>query len=63
MRNSIIALALVVAIAGLSGCGKVDRMTASWTGYSTQCVNGVNYIQFTSGASVMVDREGKPVPC
>lgn len=53
----------MMAIA-LSGCGRIDRMTASITGDATKtCVDGVTYMQWTSGATVQVDREGKPVPC
>ena len=36
----------------LVGCGDWEQTVASVTGYSTICVNGVEYIQFTSGASV-----------
>lgn len=53
----------VVLLTSLAGCGKADRIAASWTGYSETCVDGVTYIQFTSGAARKDDRNGKPVPC
>ena len=55
-------IVLVIALA-LAGCGSIERSTAKWTGYSEMCVDGVVYIQFTSGATVKVDRNGKPVAC
>lgn len=56
-------LFVLPAIIALAGCGSMERATAKWTGYSEICVDGVTYIQFTSGATVKVDREGKPVAC
>lgn len=58
--KKLFVLPLLVALAG---CGAMERTTANWTGYSEICVDGVTYIQFTSGATVKVDRNGKPVPC
>ena len=60
MKRLMIAALIVLS---LTGCGRLDRIEATWTGYSTQCINGVTYIQFTSGATVMVDQNGKPVKC
>lgn len=53
---------LVVAIS-LMGCGKVDRLEASLTGYAKTCIDGVQYLQFTSGATVQYDANGKVVTC
>ena len=47
----------------LSACGAVDRQFAALTGYSKVCVDGVVYLQFTSGSTVQVDAMGKPVVC
>lgn len=59
-RFSILAILLLV----LSGCGQIDRSMAKFTGNATKtCVDGVTYLQFTSGATVQVDRSGLPVPC
>lgn len=60
MRKLILVTALALAV---SGCGKMDQMEAHYTGYSKICVDGVTYIQFTSGATAQVDKDGKPVPC
>lgn len=63
MKIKVIAAVAVLAV-GLSGCGRVDRWTAGMTGKGSEvCHRGVTYVQFTSGASVAVDREGKPIPC
>lgn len=47
----------------LCSCGVVDRTIAHYTGYSELCIDAVTYIQFTSGATVKVDLQGKPVQC
>lgn len=56
-------MGLVVLAAALTGCGDVDRMVAGATGYSHLCVDGVEYLQFTSGASVAYTPEGKIKTC
>jgi uncharacterized protein YceK len=60
MKNLLIIL---IAALALTGCGKMDQLEAHYTGFSKICIDGVTYIQFTSGASVQVDRDGKPVAC
>jgi uncharacterized protein YceK len=61
MRKILVMLALATI---LSGCGSMDRSLAKLTGDATKtCVDGVTYLQFTSGAAVQVDRDNKPVPC
>ena len=64
MKNArLIVLALVVSIL-FTGCGWFDRKISAVTGGATKtCVDGVTYLQFTSGAAVQVDKNGKPVPC
>ena len=60
MKSSFALLLLV----GLAGCGKVDQLTAQYTGRPAHvCVAGVTYLQFTTGAALQVDANGKPVPC
>ena len=56
-------LAFLVALVSLSGCGWFGRATATVTGYSTACVEGVRYIQFASGATVMYRPDGKVATC
>jgi uncharacterized protein YceK len=56
-------LIVLLGLALLMGCGKVERFTASWTGYSEMCISGVTYIQFTSGASVKYLPDGKIATC
>ena len=56
-------IAALVMISSLGGCGYVGRINATYTGFSKMCVEGVSYIQFTSGASVQLDKNGKIVEC
>lgn len=61
MKKIILMTALAFA---LTGCGAFDRGIASVTGGASKiCVDGVVYLQFTSGATVQVDQQGKPVAC
>ncbi len=56
-------IALVIAVLSLTACGKFERMEAHWTGHSKICIDGVEYIQFTSGASVAYTTDGKIKTC
>ena len=56
-------LAVILTMLGLSACGQVDRLEAKLTGYSKVCVDGVTYLQFSSGATAQIDVTGKPVTC
>lgn len=47
----------------LAGCGAADRMGAQLTGYARACVDGVEYLQFSSGATVAYTRDGKVKAC
>lgn len=55
-------LAVTVALA-LPGCGKFDRGVAKITGSAEVCVDGVLYLQFTSGATVKYNRDGTIATC
>ena len=46
--------AILIALAlTLSGCGGFDRFKARLTGNATEtCIDGVVYLQFTSGATI-----------
>lgn len=55
---------LVLIVCAISGCGKIDREMSAITGKPSEtCVDGITYLQFTSGACVKVDENGKPVKC
>jgi hypothetical protein len=56
-------LILVCLVVLMTGCGHGDKFVAGLTGYSNVCVNGVNYLQFTSGVTVQYDKTGKVVEC
>jgi hypothetical protein len=64
MKRLILTLMLAASLTvGLTACGKTDRVIASWTGYTTLCIDGVEYIQFTSGASVAYTPDGRIKTC
>lgn len=56
-------LLMVPIILALAGCGAFERYTASITGYSRVCVDGVSYLQFTSGATVEYRPDGSIKRC
>lgn len=58
-------LILLAALLSLSGCGYINRVIGYTSGYTLVCVEAthVQYVQFPSGAAVLVDQSGKPVPC
>lgn len=48
----------------MSGCGWFDRQVATaFGGAAKTCVDGVLYLQFTSGASVAYHRDGSVRSC
>lgn len=50
-------------LAKIGGFGAWDRRVATLTGYSRICVGGVEYLQFTSGASVAYNPDGTVKRC
>lgn len=56
-------LAILFALLSLAGCGWVDRGAAYATGYSRSCIDGVEYLQFASGATVAYTPDGKVKTC
>jgi len=54
---------ILLAALFLSGCGWYSRQVASTVGFSQICVNGVSYLQFTSGVSVEYTPDGKIKEC
>lgn len=59
MKIILIASALIT----LAGCGAWDRTVATYTGIAHTCVDGVEYLQFTSGASVAYTTDGRIKTC
>jgi len=43
--------------------GRINQTIAGIKGYSTVCIDGVNYLQFPSGASVKFNPDGKISTC
>jgi len=49
----------IIATFSLIGCGQIDKEMAKITGKgSSTCYKGVEYVQFTSGASVAYNTDG-----
>lgn len=58
------AIAVIAMACSLSGCGWFDRKSAAFTGGASKtCVDGVMYLQFTSGATVAYSRDGTVKLC
>jgi hypothetical protein len=47
----------------LMGCGTLSRGCAKYFGSDEVCIDGVKYIQFTSGASVKYNPDGTIATC
>lgn len=47
----------------LCSCEQINRSCAQWEGHSYECVDGVQYIQFPSGASVAYNKNGTIRSC
>jgi len=60
-----IKMILIAALAAtLTGCGWYERkVVANITGYTKICVEGVTYLQFSSGATPQLNIDGRPVAC
>lgn len=56
-------LVLIIAIAIYLSSGIFTRKVADLRGHATICVDGVNYIQFSSGASVKYNTDGTISTC
>lgn len=62
MKTTILILLAAATLTG--GCGWLDREKAAFTGAGTKtCVDGVLYLQFTSGATVAYTPDGKVKTC
>ncbi len=61
MKKAFLILVLLVSI---KGCGYLDRASTTLTGNASKvCIDGVEYLQFTSGASVAYTPEGRVKTC
>jgi len=54
---------LVLVLLLLTSCGAVGRAGATLTGYSSTCIDGVSYLQFTSGVTVQYNKDGSIKKC
>lgn len=63
MRMTLMIIGLLLVVIILSSCGKMDKSMASLTGHSTKCIDGVNYLQFSSGATVKYNQDGTISTC
>lgn len=58
MKIMFVILVFFTVTTFVGGCGEIERTTAGLTGYSQICVDGVSYLQFTSGATVEYNTDG-----
>ena len=54
---------LLVSLVLFASCGFFERKIAGYTGSSEMCIDGVTYLQFTSGASVKYNKDGRIATC
>ena len=52
-----------LSILSLAACGQLGRNVANVTGHSESCIDGVKYVQFSSGASVKYNKDGSIQTC
>lgn len=60
MRTAILGCAILLS---LSACGNFERGVAKFKGHAQQCVDGVMYLQFASGATVKYRPDGRIWTC
>lgn len=61
MKRLFVILVICILV---TGCGKADRWVAGMTGGASKaCVDGVEYLQFTSGATVAYNTDGTIKTC
>ena len=58
-------IAILAVLLTLTGCGWLNRQIGYVTGYSLLCITETNvvYVQFPTGAAVLVTADGKPKAC
>lgn len=59
----IVVLLSLTAILMYINSGKYARQKAEILGYTTVCIEGVNYIQFSTGATVKMNKDGTVSTC
>lgn len=63
MNQLLPCVGVTALIVLLAGCGALERTVATATGFSRMCVDGVEYLQFTSGVTVAWSKDGKIKLC
>lgn len=61
--NVLLLFVLICVVLVLPSCGDLSKKVANITGYSRQCVDGVEYLQFPSGVTVAYTPDGKIKTC
>ncbi|MFA6199129.1 MAG: hypothetical protein WC679_01820 [Bacteroidales bacterium] len=64
-KKLVMIVLAVLTVLTVTGCGRFDRWVAGVTGSASQeCIEGISYLQFTSGATVQYDKVTKlPKEC
>jgi hypothetical protein len=63
ITRKILIVAAAIACLSIAACGQMDRGVANLTGHSEQCIDGVKYVQFSSGASVKYKKDSTVDTC
>lgn len=62
--KKVYAVMLMLLVSSLTGCGYIDRLSASAIGGASEvCVAGVVYLQFASGVTVKYTPDGQISKC
>lgn len=60
MKSLLIFIGIVTVTVLVTACGDLDKSVTSLTGKSERCVDGVVYINFTTGASPKYQKSEEP---
>jgi hypothetical protein len=63
MRRLLTIAVMLSLAATAAGCGSANKQLAGLTGFTRICIDGVAYLQFSSGASVEYTPAGKIKTC
>jgi hypothetical protein len=65
LRGLLIIVVMLAALAALMymNSGHYIRQKAEILGHSVVCVDGVNYLQFSTGATVKLNKDGSVSTC
>ena len=63
MKKIFYVIIMFTLVCLITGCGHYKKAVAEYVRHSEECINGVKYYQFPTGASVAYDKTGHVVTC